>query len=157
MYPKLHSQLTVIRKDPRLCCMPSMFVSLRFSHVTRPHLHTEQLESDEPTLLCSKGPFRGFPTRMVYLCYISCLRHTILAGNPRFYLTMIRVLQGEFPLSLTTTGCIHPQLLIRDKPKFPCSTEQLEAPLSFSYYYNPLLHKGYFTIHLKHTFSPLPL
>ena len=26
---------------------------------------------------------RGFPTRMVYLYYISCLRYTILAGNPR--------------------------------------------------------------------------
>ena len=25
----------------------------------------------------------GFPTRMVYLCYISCLRYTILVGNPR--------------------------------------------------------------------------
>ena len=30
--------------------------------------------------------FRGFPTRMVYLCYISCLRYTILAGNPRLVL-----------------------------------------------------------------------
>ena len=27
--------------------------------------------------------YRGFPTRMVYLYYISCLRYTILAGNPR--------------------------------------------------------------------------
>ena len=27
--------------------------------------------------------FRGFPTRMVYLCDISCLRYTILVGNPR--------------------------------------------------------------------------
>ena len=26
---------------------------------------------------------RGFPTRMVYLYYISCLRYTILVGNPR--------------------------------------------------------------------------
>ena len=25
---------------------------------------------------------RGFPTRMVYLYYISCLRYTILVGNP---------------------------------------------------------------------------
>ena len=30
-------------------------------------------------------PFRGFPTTMVYLYYISCLRYTILVGNPRFY------------------------------------------------------------------------
>ena len=28
--------------------------------------------------------FRGFPTRMEYLYYISCLRYTILVGNPRF-------------------------------------------------------------------------
>ena len=53
-----------------------------------------------PLILVSKGrtPFylfifflkfrttlsdRGFPTRMVYLYYISCLRYTILVGNPR--------------------------------------------------------------------------
>ena len=28
--------------------------------------------------------YRGFPTRMVYLYYISCLRYTILVGNPRY-------------------------------------------------------------------------
>ena len=28
--------------------------------------------------------WRGFPTRMVYLYYISCLRYTILVGNPRW-------------------------------------------------------------------------
>ena len=27
--------------------------------------------------------FRGFPTRMVYLYFLSCLRYTILVGNPR--------------------------------------------------------------------------
>ena len=27
--------------------------------------------------------YRGFPTRMVYLYYISCLRYTILVGNPQ--------------------------------------------------------------------------
>ena len=27
--------------------------------------------------------YRGFPTRMVYLYYISCLRYTLLVGNPR--------------------------------------------------------------------------
>ena len=30
--------------------------------------------------------FQGFPTRMVYLHYISCLRYTILVGNPRLML-----------------------------------------------------------------------
>ena len=28
-------------------------------------------------------PFRGFPIRMVYLYYMSCLRYTILVRNPR--------------------------------------------------------------------------
>ena len=28
--------------------------------------------------------YRGFPTRMVYLYYIWCLRYTIPAGNPRY-------------------------------------------------------------------------
>ena len=28
--------------------------------------------------------YRGFPTRMVYLHYISCLRYTILVGNLRY-------------------------------------------------------------------------
>ena len=31
----------------------------------------------------SWGIYRGFLTRMVYLHYISCLRYTILVGNPR--------------------------------------------------------------------------
>ena len=31
--------------------------------------------------------YRGFPTRMVYLYYISCLRYTILVGNPRYTYT----------------------------------------------------------------------
>ena len=30
-----------------------------------------------------KTKIRGFPTRMVYLHYISCLRYTIQVGNPR--------------------------------------------------------------------------
>ena len=29
--------------------------------------------------------FRGFRTRMVYLDYITCLRYTILVGNPRSF------------------------------------------------------------------------
>ena len=29
-----------------------------------------------------QGINRGLPTRMVYLYYISCLRYTILVGNP---------------------------------------------------------------------------
>ena len=32
----------------------------------------------------SLNRYRGFPTRMVNLHYISCLRNTILVGNPRY-------------------------------------------------------------------------
>ena len=31
------------------------------------------------------GAYRGFPTRMVYLYYKSCLRYTILVGNPQYF------------------------------------------------------------------------
>ena len=36
------------------------------------------------TIWWSPGLFPGFPTRMGYLYYISCLRYAILIGNPRF-------------------------------------------------------------------------
>ena len=43
-------------------------------------------------LSINPAAYRGFPTRMVYLCYISCLRYTILAGNPRYFLhTFLRI------------------------------------------------------------------
>ena len=32
--------------------------------------------------------YRGLPTRMVYLYYISCLRYTILVRNPRYIATL---------------------------------------------------------------------
>ena len=32
-----------------------------------------------------RDSYAGFPTRMVYLYYIACLRYTILVGNPRYY------------------------------------------------------------------------
>ena len=34
-------------------------------------------------IIFAQKPKRGFPTRMVYLHYISCLRFTTLVGNPR--------------------------------------------------------------------------
>ena len=36
------------------------------------------------TVVSERSTFPGFPTTMVYLYYISCLRYTILAGNPSF-------------------------------------------------------------------------
>ena len=38
-----------------------------------------------PTRMVYLYYIRGFPTRMVYLYYISCLRYTILVGNPRYH------------------------------------------------------------------------
>ena len=35
---------------------------------------------------CDHIIIQGFPIRMVYLCYISCFRYTILVGNPRLLL-----------------------------------------------------------------------
>ena len=37
------------------------------------------------TLVYAYLIYRGFPTRMEYFYYISCLRYTILVGNPRMY------------------------------------------------------------------------
>ena len=37
--------------------------------------------------------FGGVPTRMVYLYYISCLRYTILVGNPRFIMKLYVLLR----------------------------------------------------------------
>ena len=52
-----------------------------------------------------RGANRGFPTRMVYLCYISCLKYTNLAGNPRNALfdhvwKLISALKAWVPLSV---------------------------------------------------------
>ena len=37
----------------------------------------------EKSSALSTVTYQGFPTRMVYLYYTSCLRYTFLAGNPR--------------------------------------------------------------------------
>ena len=34
--------------------------------------------------VCPPFSYRGFPTRMMYLYYLSCLRYIILAGNPQY-------------------------------------------------------------------------
>ena len=36
------------------------------------------------TVVSERVTFQEFPTRMVYIRYVSCLRYTILVGNPRF-------------------------------------------------------------------------
>ena len=59
-------------KPPRNACMPA----------TLGHFQTMHLQANlgKQTDLGSNW---GFPTRMVYLHYISCLRYAILVGNPR--------------------------------------------------------------------------
>ena len=47
---------------------------------------------------------RGFPTRMVYLKYISCLRYTTLVGNPR-NCSFLSTLKQEYPRLLSS--CLH--------------------------------------------------
>ena len=46
--------------------------------------------------------YRGFPTRMVYLYYISCWRYTILVGNPRY--TGAQQLKRRFMWFLSRLG-----------------------------------------------------
>ena len=47
------------------------------------HMHTCYVNVSMG-MLVYMSVYRGFPTRMVYLYYISCLRYTILVGNPRY-------------------------------------------------------------------------
>ena len=49
--------------------------------------HSELSLVTEPSMRFTIS-YRGFPTRMVYLYYISCLRYTILVGNPRYDLLL---------------------------------------------------------------------
>ena len=47
-------------------------------------LHSPKILLKQTLFVSSLIVFEGFPTRMVYPHYISCLRYTILVGNPRF-------------------------------------------------------------------------
>ena len=57
------------------------------------------------TLFCATS-FQGFPTRMVNLFYIPCLRYTSLVGNPQCHSSTISCLnsQAQNPLLLTTVS-----------------------------------------------------
>ena len=48
-------------------------------------------------------PYRGFPTRMVYLYFISCFRYTILVGNP-WYLSDISCCSVRHEVLVTIVG-----------------------------------------------------
>ena len=50
------------------------------NHTTCLGAKHQQLTNSQPLNL--HIPYWGFLTRMVYLCYTSCLRYTILVGNP---------------------------------------------------------------------------
>ena len=57
----------------------SFLVCLSFSVSVFPSLHFSP-----PSYLFTFTTYRGFSTRLVYLHYISCLRYTILVGNPQY-------------------------------------------------------------------------
>ena len=60
-----------------------------YTFETHRHTHTHKISDPYITYthtLFLTDTYRGFPTRMVYLYYISCLRYTILVGNPRYAL-----------------------------------------------------------------------
>ena len=62
------------------------------------------------------APYRGFPTRMVYLYYKSCLRYTILAGNPRYPCPQKKVVcWAPYPCPQKKVVCWAP---------YPMSTEE---------------------------------
>ena len=88
-----------------ICCRSSCCLKLQplntleFHNVSAaPFSYTEQSTAG---MFCklSWAIYQGFPTRMVYLCYISCLRYTILVRNPRYR----KVLQPLPILQLRTT------------------------------------------------------
>ena len=59
---------------------PSMNCSYQHHH----HPDSIQLHTTTHALCCFVTKCRRFPTRIVCLYYISCLRYTILVGNPQF-------------------------------------------------------------------------
>ena len=62
--------------------------------------------------------FRGFPTRMVYLYYISCLRYTILTRNPRILFACAGLHSGAIPCE---GECVHECVSLSGRPG--CSIE----------------------------------
>ena len=53
------------------------------------------LEADALPLGHRGGMLRGFPTRTVHLYYMSCLRYTILVGNPRTHFWFVACLTSQ--------------------------------------------------------------
>ena len=78
--------ITIVGK--RLCKLASCLHALCSTTVGRrdvlciKSMHTETHARQHISSMCSTLPYQGFSTRMVYLYYISCLRYTILVGNP---------------------------------------------------------------------------
>ena len=68
-------------------------------HCPTIYSHTLRLtQTVSHTHTCS---YRGFPTRMVYLYYISYLRYTILVGNPQYASCHKQIHIYEHTFSLT--------------------------------------------------------
>ena len=59
------------------------------------------------SLFIALSAYKGFPTRMVYLYYISCLRYTILVRNPRYITGVYQVLSAHPGTEHSWTACRH--------------------------------------------------
>ena len=70
--------------DFRCGCVLGVFLYLVYTCLA--HEYKDLLEREREGVMKDhmKGSYRGFPTRMVYLHYISYLRYTILVGNPQY-------------------------------------------------------------------------
>ena len=71
------------------------------NQVEKPHRSRVSIERRAPVPYDLQCPvshcshiYQGFPTRMVYLYYTSCLRYTVLVGNLR-YITVLKHLQCQ--------------------------------------------------------------
>ena len=83
IYKMIYKHTPVCRYTHMLCCLPCLSYNLQNDLQTYTCLYTPICSIVYPVYL-HLFVYRGFPTRMVYLYYISCLRYTILVGNPRY-------------------------------------------------------------------------
>ena len=65
-----------------------------------------------PCQLANQLSYQGFPTRMVYLHYISCLRYTTLAANPQYYTCLILTIDLLHLAQKQTNQIIKPSFLL---------------------------------------------
>ena len=66
------------------CSGAQQYLSLRVCGISESVLFERLYSIATQAPMFESLVYRGFPTRRVYLHYISCLRYTILVGNPRY-------------------------------------------------------------------------